>query len=158
MVPESFLKTQPNQIKISELEEMLVLKRFEGTSSTKLEVQTVLWALEEYCTGSIIGQGTLQLYSDSQCVAGLLARRARLERTGFHSRGGNGLLKNASLYGKYYEYHDGLKFEVTKVAGHTPSGSRNTVQRIFSLLDQKVRKALREWVAQLENDQEPKKP
>ncbi|MBW2248091.1 MAG: hypothetical protein JRF62_13080 [Deltaproteobacteria bacterium] len=40
IVPESFIKTPSNLIKISELDEILVLKRFEDTSSTKLEVQT----------------------------------------------------------------------------------------------------------------------
>ncbi len=151
IVPESFLRTTPNLIKISELDEILVLKRFEDTSSTKLEVQTVLWALEEYCIGSTIsGSGKLHIYSDSQCVEGLLSRRARLESSGFYSRGGNRLLRNASLYGKYYEFHDRLKFEVTKVAGHTRSSSRDTVQHIFSFIDQKVRKALKLWVAQLE--------
>ena len=151
IVPESFIKTPSNLIKISELDEILVLKRFEDTSSTKLEVQTVLWALEEYCIGSTIsGSGKLHIYSDSQCVEGLLSRRARLESSGFHSRGGNRLLRNASLYGKYYKFHDRLKFEITKVAGHTRSSSRDTVQHIFSFIDQKVRKALKLWVAQLE--------
>jgi putative endonuclease len=41
-------------------------------------------------------------------------------------------------------------FDVTRVAGHTRSRSRNTVLRIFSFLDQKVRKALKLWMAQLE--------
>ncbi len=151
IVPESFLRNPPNLIKVSELDKILVLRRFEDTSSTKLEVQTVLWALEEYCTGPIIsGPGKLHIYSDSQCVEGLLSRRARLESSGFHSRGGNRLLRNAPLYGRYYEFHDRLKFDVTKVAGHTRSRSRNTVQRIFSFLDQKVRKALKQWTAQLE--------
>ncbi|MBW2194398.1 MAG: ribonuclease H [Deltaproteobacteria bacterium] len=154
IVPESFVKTPSNLIKISELDEILVLRRFEDTSSTKLEVQTVLWALEEYCNGSTISEsGKLHIYSDSQCVEGLLSRRARLESSGFHCRGGNRLLKNASLYGKYYEFHDRLKFDVTKVAGHTPSRSRNTVQRIFSFIDQKVRKALKLWVDQLEAEE-----
>ncbi|MGR3177172.1 MAG: GIY-YIG nuclease family protein [Candidatus Anammoxibacter sp.] len=151
IVPESFIKTPSNQIKKSELDEILVVKRFEDTSSTKLEVQTVLWALEEYCIESTIsGQGKLRVYSDSQCVAGLLARRARLESSGFHCKGGNQLLRNASLYGKYYELHDLLKFDVTKVHGHTRSRSRNTVQRIFSFIDQKTRKSLKQWVIQLE--------
>ena len=151
IVPDSFIKNPSNLIKISELDEILALRRFENTSSTKLEVQTVLWALEEYCIGSTIsGAGKLHIYSDSQCVEGLLPRRARLESSGFHCRGGNRLLKNASLYGKYYEFHDRLKFEVTKVAGHTRSRSRNTVQRIFSFLDQKVRKALKLWMVQLD--------
>ena len=145
LVPESFIKTPSNRINISELDELLVLRRFEDTSSTKIEVQTVLWALEEYCIGSTISKpGKLHIYSDSQCVEGLLPRRARLESSGFHCRGGNRLLKNASLYGKYYEFHDRLMFDVTKVAGHTRSRSRNTVQYIFSFLDQKVRKAFNE--------------
>ncbi len=42
LVPESLTKSPSNLIKISELDEILVLKRFEDTSSTKLEVQTVL--------------------------------------------------------------------------------------------------------------------
>jgi len=151
LVPESFIETPPNLIKTTELNKIIVLKKFEDTSSTKLEVQTVLWALEECCAGStIFGPGKLRIYSDSQCVEGLLSRRAGLENNGFHSRGGNRLLKNASLYGKYYEFHDRLKFEVTKVAGHTRSHSRNTVQHIFSFVDQKVRKTLKIWMAQLE--------
>ena len=46
-VSESFVKNPSSRINISELNEILVLRRFEDTSSTKLEVQTVLWALEE---------------------------------------------------------------------------------------------------------------
>ena len=151
IVPESFLKNPPGPVKISKLNEIIALRRFQDTSSTKLEVQTILWALEECCSGSILPvSGKLHIYSDSQCVEKLLARRSRLESSGFHSKGGNRLLKNASLYKKYYEFHDQLKFEVTKVKGHTPSRSRNKVQHIFSFLDQKVRKTLKLWMDQLE--------
>ena len=151
LVSESLIKTPSNLIKTSDLNKFLALKKFKNTSSTKLEIQTVLWALEEYCTGSAVSKsGKLHIYSDSQCVAGLLSRRTRLEKNNFHSRGGNRLLKNASLYSKYYEFHDRLKFDVTKVQGHTPSRSRNTVQHIFSFIDQKVRKSLKRWMAQLE--------
>ena len=137
IVPESFIKTPSNLIKISELDEILVLRRFENTSSTKLEIQTVLWALEEYCIGSTIsGSGKLHIYSDSQCVEGLLPRMARLESNGFHCRGGNRLFKSASLYGKYYEFYDRLKLDAIKVADHIRFPSSNTVQRIFFFLDQ----------------------
>ncbi|MGR3219015.1 MAG: GIY-YIG nuclease family protein [Candidatus Anammoxibacter sp.] len=151
IVPESLIKTPPNRIKTSELDKIPVLRRFKNTSSTKLEVQTVLWALEEYCIGSTIsGSAKLHIYTDSRCVACLLIRRGRLESNNFHSKGGNRLLKNASLYRKYYELHDRLKFEVTKVSGHTRSHSRNTVQRIFAFIDQKTRKSLKQWITQLE--------
>lgn len=153
IVPESFIQTPSNLIDKSELDNKLVLRRFEDTSSTKLEVQTVLWALEEYSIGSTSSRsGTLHIYSDSQCVAGLLSRRARLEHSNFHCGGGNRPLKNSSLYGKYYELHDRLKFDVTKVAGHTRARSRNTVQRIFSFVDQKVRKALKLWMVRIETE------
>ena len=48
IVPASFLEVSPRSIEISELAERLVVRRFEGTSSTTLEVQTVLWALDDY--------------------------------------------------------------------------------------------------------------
>ncbi len=152
-VPESIIKTPSNLLKVSDLTKLLVLKNFHNTSSTTLEVQTVLWALEEYCIDPAnSGQAKLHIYTDSQCVEGLLSRRSRLESNGFHSRESNRLLKNASLYSKYYEFHDQLKFEVEKLAGHTRSRSRNTVQSIFSIIDKKVRKSLKLWVAQLETD------
>ena len=152
IVPDSFIKTPSDLIKISELEKNLALRRFEDTSSTKLEVQTVLWALEENYIEPSISSGSekLHIYTDSQCVEGLLRRRARLEGRGFCCRGGNRILKNAPLYEKYYAFHDQLKFEVTKVVGHTRSRSRNNTQRIFSFIDQKVRKALKSWMSELE--------
>lgn len=150
-VPESIVKTPSHSINLPDLDKMLVLKRFEDTSSTKIEVQTVLWALEDYCRADVIPEpGHLHIYSDSQCVEGLLARRDGLENTGFCSKGGRRQLKNACLYRKYYESHDRLKFDVEKVAGHIRSKSRNTIERIFSFIDQKVRKALKQWMVQLE--------
>lgn len=47
-VPKSFLQVSPYSIERSEIAKRLMVRRFEGTSSTILEVQTVLWALEDY--------------------------------------------------------------------------------------------------------------
>ena len=143
VVPASFLKTSPHSIERSDIAERLVLRIFEGTSSTKLEVQTVLWALEEVrkeLKGP--GPGRLRIYSDSQCVAGLLRRRSGLEDKDFLSKRTNRLLQNASLYRRFFEFYDELGFEVIKVTGHTRSCSQDTVHRIFSWVDQEVRKAL----------------
>jgi predicted GIY-YIG superfamily endonuclease/ribonuclease HI len=153
IAPEALITDPSSAIRKCELSQILVLRRFEGTSSAKLEVQTVLWALEECCAGSTIpGSGNIHIYTDSQCVAGLLSRRRRLENSGYQCRGGKRQLKNASLYRKYYEFYDRLAFEVTQVAGHAPSRSRNRVQSIFSFVDQSARKALKLWMAQLEAD------
>jgi len=151
VVPASFLEVSPHSIEISELAERLVVRRFEGTSSTTLEVQTVLWALEDYRNAlKASGLRKLHVYSDSQCVAGLLRRRPQLEVNGFHCKKTNRLLKNASLYRKYYEFYDELWFEVIKVAGHTRSCCRDTVHRIFSLIDKQARKALNLWMGESE--------
>ena len=130
-----------------------VLRRFEGTSSTTLEVQTVLWALEEYrITSADSGQGKLRIYSDSQCIAGLLKRRPELAAKGFRSRGTDRRIRNAALYCRFYELHDELAFEVTKVKGHSCRNSRDAVQKVFSCLDRQARKELRTWVQELEAD------
>ncbi len=133
-------------IEKSELAGMVKVRRFEDTSSTKLELQTVLWALQEYRKSpKISGPGKLYLYSDSQCVSGLLKRRAGLLARDFLSKRSNLPLRNAALYRAFYEFHDELGFEVIKVKGHSRTGLNDNAHRIFSFVDKKVRKALRLW-------------
>jgi predicted GIY-YIG superfamily endonuclease/ribonuclease HI len=134
-------------IERSEVVDRLKVRRFEDTSSTKLEIQTVLWALEEYRNGSrILEPGKLYLYSDSQCVSGLLKRRPGLFAGGFLSKSTNRPLRNSPLYRAFYEFHDELGFEVIKVEGHSRSRSHDSVHRIFSFVDKEARKALRLWM------------
>ena len=45
VIPSSFLEIPPERIIRPEFVEQIRLRRFEVTSSTKLEVQTLLWAL-----------------------------------------------------------------------------------------------------------------
>jgi len=103
-----------------------------------------LWALEDFqkeLSGSRFG--TLDVYSDSQCVTGLLRRRSQLELNGFCSKGTNRILTNGCLYRKFYEFHDTLGFEIIKVVGHSRSCSHDSVHRIFSFVDKEARKALK---------------
>jgi ribonuclease HI len=143
VVPASYLETTPQNIERSDIAQRLVLRRFEDTSSSRLEVQTVVWALEdllEHVKKS--GMVKLRLYTDSQCVAGLLKRRAGLEAGRFLSRKKHSPLKNAELYQRFYALQDELGFDVGKVAGHSPSSTQDTVHRIFSIVDKEVRMAL----------------
>jgi ribonuclease HI len=150
VVPAALLETSSRSIVCAELAEQPVLRRFEGASSTTLEVQTVLWALEDHRTVSAgLVPGNLQVYSDSQCIAGLLKRRTGLTDRGFRARGTDRELRNASLYRRFYELYDELEFEITKVKGHTSHFSRNAMQEVFSYLDRQVRKALRLWLEEL---------
>jgi ribonuclease HI len=147
LVPAFFLEVSPHSIERPEVTERLVFRRFECTSSTTLEVQTVLCALEGYRDGLKSSESVkLQIYSDSQCVTGLLRRRPGLEAKGFLSKRARHQLKNACLYRRFYEFYDELGFEIIKVVGHTRSCSHNTVNRIFSLVDKNVRKILKLWM------------
>lgn len=144
VIPSSFLEMPPERIIRPEFVEQIRLRRFDDTSSAKLEVQTILWALEDFqkaASGSRFG--TLDVYSDSQCVTGLQRRRPHLEINGFSSSGTHRLLKNAHLYRKFYEFHDALGFEVVKVVGHSRSCSHDSIHRIFSFVDKEARKALK---------------
>ena len=146
MVPASFLEVSAGVIERSKITSRLKARRFEGTSSTRLELQTVLWALAENPQGP---HGGLTIYSDSQCVSGLLNRKARLMSEGFLSKRTNRQLGNASLYREFYELHDETGFDIVKVAGHTASRVRDSAHRIFSLVDKEARKALKLWLHEL---------
>jgi len=144
VVPAVFLQRSNQDIERSEIAGRIVVREFKDTSSTKLEVQTVVWALDEYRNSQpASGPEQLHVYTDSQCVAGLLARRARLERTGFLSTRTHSQIKNAALYRTFYELSDELGFKVIKVSGHTRTSSRDTVDHVFSMIDKEVRKALK---------------
>ena len=152
LVPDSFLEVPPQNIERTEVAQGLILRRFEAASSSELEVLTALWAFED-CRDKLKASSPLKLrlYTDSQCIAGLLKRRTGLEANRFLSRKTNLLLKNAFLYRKFYEFHDELGFEVTKVKGHTRSCSRDTVHSIFSLIDRESRKTLKLWINEFES-------
>lgn len=116
-----------NQVKI---------RRFEKTSSTKLEMQTLLWALSE-----IQGQKIIS-YTDSQNIAGLFSRRERLVENDYYSGAGK-LLHHHELYRKFFELTDSINIQFRLISGHKPSGGKSQIDRIFSIVDRASRKALR---------------
>ncbi len=147
VIPASFLHDASCVIDSAEVTDQIKVRRFEDTSSTKLELQTVLWAIQEQAKAS---KGKLSIYSDSQSVSGLLKRRSALIARDFLSRLTKRPLHNASLYRAFYEFHDALGFEVIKVEGHVRARTCDMVSRIFSLVDKKARKALRIWMDEFE--------
>jgi len=131
-----------------ELQSHLKLGRFEKTSSTKLELQTLLLALSD-----IQSPGSrLKVYTDSQNIMGFSARRDQLERNDYRSKQG-GLLNNHDLYRDFYRLTDQLDCEWFKVCGHKPSKQKNDIERLFSLVDRASRKALREEGRRNKDDQ-----
>jgi ribonuclease HI len=139
LLPSSFLTTPLREIDQRSLNDSLKFNQFSDTSSTQLEIETALWALEAFANTS---NEALHLYTDSQGVAGLLERRPRLEATEFISKKTQRELNHAPLYRRFYALYDDMNFQVTKVAGHQPKATHDTIQRLFSIVDQGARKAL----------------
>jgi len=146
ILPIQFLDTPCDEIERSELSERCLLKRFTDTSSTMLELQTVLWGLSVYraiVAGSV--RGDLRLYTDSQCVAGLFGRRESLAEKDYRSARTGVPLANSSLYRLFFAVWDELGFEVVKLAGHSRAAKQDSLQRIFSVVDRSARRELGLW-------------
>ena len=156
LTPSSALETPPDGMAQPEFARQIRLRRFDATSSAKLEVQTLLWALDDFQKGRLGSRrGMLDVYSDSQCVTGLLRRRDHLEMHGFSNRRTERPLNNACLYRKFYEFYDALGFEVIKVAGHSPSCTHDSVHRIFSFVDKEAGRALRVFMREFQGGATP---
>jgi ribonuclease HI len=153
-VPAAFLTMAPHDIDRGKISALLRFRMFTDTSSTELELRTALWALEIFQDEfNCSAPGSVRVYTDSQCVAGLLGRRGRLEANNFLSGRTGRPLTNATLYREFYAAYDELGFEVIKVAGHSRARAHDTVQRIFSCVDRETRRSLALWMAESGEEQ-----
>ncbi len=114
------------------------VKRFEHTSSTKLELQTLLWALSDIRTSG----RRVMVYTDSQNIMGLRERRDRFEQTDYRSKK-NFRLNNYELYKEFFRITDRLNCGFVKMQGHKVSNQKDDLDRIFALVDRASRNALR---------------
>ena len=135
----AYLLVSENEMFLDGLMSKVKLKRFEQTSSTKLEIQTVLWALSE--VGEI--EGKIILYTDSQNIIVLPDRRERLEKNDFYSKQ-NRRITNWELYKDFYRLTDEMNIEIKKVSGHKRTITKDNIDRLFTLVDRASRNALRE--------------
>lgn len=136
-----------NDIDSGNLNSKVQVKRFGDTSSTKLEIQTLIWALTEV----IEFKGKIVLYTDSQNIIGLPGRRERLEKNNYHSKAGK-QITNFELYKQFFLILDSLDLEMKKIKGHKRSSTKNNIDRLFTMVDRASRNALRE-----ENDSTERK-
>jgi hypothetical protein len=127
---------------VESLKDMVKIKRFEQTSSTKLELQTFLWALGETSALANGSDIALTAYTDSQNIIGLPRRRAHLEQNNYFSNK-NKRLKNCELYQEFYRLTAKLNCGFIKVAGHQAFSRKNQIEKLFGLVDQASRRALR---------------
>jgi len=125
------------------LKNKVKLKRFEQTSSTKLELQTLLWAVNEISVLSKEQDFCLTVYTDSQNIISLPTRRARLERDNYRSSK-NKQLNNAELYQEFFQLFNNPQFRLVKVIAHKASSQKSEIDRRFALVDKASRQALRD--------------
>jgi ribonuclease HI len=123
---------------LDSLKTKVKLKRFEQTSSTKLELQTFLWAIDDIQAQ----RQKVIVYTDSQNIMGLPQRRDRLEKNDYQSKK-NKQIRNYKLYQAFYRVIDQLDCEFVKVRGHQVSSKKNETDRLFTLVDRASRNALR---------------
>lgn len=139
----AFLAVSDLSLSFNFFKTVVKVKRFEQTSSTKLELQTLLWALNESTVLTKDDILTLTVYTDSQNIVSLPRRRARLEQNNFFSSK-NKRLNNYELYQEFYHLTNKLNCEFVKVVGHQASSKKDEIDRLFGLVDQAARRALRE--------------
>jgi ribonuclease HI len=139
----AYLVVSAQSTSIDTLKDQVKIKRFAQTSSTKLELQTLLWSLDEIKTGADGKDIELTIYTDCQNIIGLPDRRIRLEQSDYFS-GKNKRLNNYELYQAFYRLTSSIKYKLVKVAGHQVSSRKGDIDRMFSLVDKASRRALRD--------------
>ena len=139
----AYLAVSENEIRTEDLTPHVMLKRFNETSSVKLELQTMLWALNEVRNFN----GKINVYTDSQNILGLPGRRERLEKRDFYSKQ-NKRITNWELYRDFYLLTDQLNIEIKKVSGHKRTSVKDDIDRLFTIVDRASRNAVRReiWV------------
>lgn len=115
-------------------------KQFNDTSSTKLELEALLWALNNLETTTSL----ITVYTDCQNILSLLKRQERLELSNYQTKKGTPLA-NEKLYRAFFEKLKHQSCQFIKVKGHKQKHLRDTVDIIFSLVDKKSREALRRF-------------
>jgi ribonuclease HI len=113
------------------------LKRFENTSSSQLEIETLIWALQE------LKPKVVTVYTDSQTIIGLPGRRHRFEERDYLTRQ-NKPVKHADLYREFFHLTDPIDCSFVKVKGHRVSHQKTDIDRLFTRVDRAARRKLRD--------------
>ena len=134
----AYLAVSEHGLALDLLRTLVKVWRFEQTSSTRLELQTLLWALGDIKTT----KNRVFVFTDSQNIMGLKGRRERFEKNDFRSKK-NKLLNNYDQYQEFFRITDQIDCEFVKLRGHRLSNQKDEIDRIFTLVDRASRNALR---------------
>jgi ribonuclease HI len=134
----AYLSISERGLPLDSLRSCVKVKKFENTSSTKLELQTLLWALSDIQSSG----NRLIIYTDSQNIISLRERRNRLEQNDYRSTH-NKRLTNYELYQEFFRMTDTMDCEFIGVRGHKASHQKDNIDALFTLVDRASRNALR---------------
>jgi len=134
----AFLAVSNIEVPLENLKQLIRLKSFEDMSSSKLEIQTLIWALSE----NLHFEGKITVYTDSQTIVGLHERRNRLEKNDYHSKSGR-QINNHEFYREFFKLSDQINCEFLKIKGHKQSVTKDKLDNIFTLVDRTARNAVR---------------
>lgn len=121
-----------------ELAECIQTRRFAPATSSALELECLLWALEE-----LVDKGQrVVVCTDSQLLVGLESRRETLEGNSYLSAQGKPH-RLAGLYRRFFQLIDGMDVQLVKLEGHKRGSEKTASDRLFTLVDRASRSALR---------------
>ena len=121
----------------------LKFKKFFPTTSTRLEMQTLLWALTEIKNRVESGIEFIIVYSDSQNIIQLPKRKTQLQLREFKTKSGDTNLNLAGLYQDIFKMLQKYQCKFVKLAGHSKKEGKNRIEKVFMQVDRAARKALR---------------
>lgn len=149
----AYLLLSSLSVTANEVKKDVVRQRFTQTSSSVLELQTLLWALTQVpksCKPLIV-------YTDSQNILSLLGRREALERRGYRTQKG-AEVRHRVLYHQFYQTMDQWHCQLVKVPGHRAAKASDALGDLFAVVDRSARRSLREWMSVSVNPQSVENP
>ncbi len=138
----AYLHVKEDDVYDLALNKSIKVKRFDATSSTKLELETLLWALENIK----FDDEELIVFTDCQNILGLPLRREKFEKSNYLTKK-NKKIANHELYKKFYKITDRINCQFFKVKGHKPKNNKDNIDKFFTLVDKASRNALRECLS-----------
>ncbi|MGJ0313344.1 ribonuclease HI [Aliarcobacter cryaerophilus] len=140
----AFLVKNDKDIILESLNKSIKIKKFENTSSTKIELQSLLWAINEIeKEKNDLSNILIEVYTDCQNIVNLKNRKSKLVENNYQSGTGK-LLKNHDLYKDFFEKESRLNLNIIKVKGHKKTILKDNIDYVFNLVDKASRSALRD--------------
>lgn len=137
----AYLHVNESDVYLESLNQSVKVKRFDNTSSTKLEVETMLWALNQINPDDV----RLIVFTDCQNILSLETRREKFEKNDYMTKK-NKKIANHELYKEFYKITDTIECQFVKVKGHKPKNDKDNIDKFFTLVDKASRNALREYL------------